>query len=307
MTSTVLSGAALLPSSVVTRDGLLRTSRCKFPHVVTAKHYSSCNFVQSLQFKGIQREVAVKVAAPEREIGSGEFVTQENDGDGGVYDCVVVGAGISGLVTAQALLKDHKDAVSRVLVTEARDRVGGNITTMEGDGYRWEEGPNSFQPNDAMLKAAVDAGCAPDLVMGDPKAPRYVYWAKKLRPTPSGPDILTFDLLTLLGKIRAGLGAIGLKEKAPGYEESVEQFVRRNLGDEVFQRLIEPFCSGVYAGDPAKLSMKAAFGKVWDLEEKGGSIIGGVIKMVQERRANPGPPRDPGLPPSRRVRLWAPF
>ena len=46
------------------------------------------------------------------------------------------------------------------------------------------------------------------------------------------------------------------------YEESVEEYVRRNLGDEVFERLIEPFCSGVYAGNPKNLSMKAAFGKV---------------------------------------------
>lgn len=75
--------------------------------------------------------------------------------DSGVLDTVVVGAGISGLVTAQALLTKHAGAVGSFLVTEGRDRVGGNITSLQGDGYTWEEGPNSFQPNDAMLQAAV--------------------------------------------------------------------------------------------------------------------------------------------------------
>eukprot|EP00192_Tetraselmis_astigmatica_P003616 CAMPEP_0117682508 /NCGR_PEP_ID=MMETSP0804-20121206/19706_1 /TAXON_ID=1074897 /ORGANISM="Tetraselmis astigmatica, Strain CCMP880" /LENGTH=573 /DNA_ID=CAMNT_0005492643 /DNA_START=52 /DNA_END=1773 /DNA_ORIENTATION=+ len=219
-------------------------------------------------------------------------------GTAATYDCVVVGAGVSGLCTAHRLVNRHGSSCPSVLVTESRERVGGNVTTMSENGYLWEEGPNSFQPSDAVLGMAVDLGIEKELVFGDPKAPRFVYWDKKLRPTPSGPDVLTFDLLSLWGKIRAGLGAAGiLKGPKPDTEESVESFVRRNLGDEVYERLIEPFCSGVYAGNPANLSMKASFGKVWDLEEKGGSIVGGALKLMSERKANPPPPRDPRLPP----------
>lgn len=52
-------------------------------------------------------------------------------------------------------------------------------------------------------------------------------------------------------------------------------------------------CSGVYAGDPSKLSMKAAFGKVWNLEQNGGSIVGGAFKAIQERKRAHKTPRDP--------------
>jgi oxygen-dependent protoporphyrinogen oxidase len=61
----------------------------------------------------------------------------------------------------------------------------------------------------------VDAGVDKDLVFGDPTAPRFVWWDKKLRATPSGPDVLTFDLLSLWGKIRAGLGAVGIVKGGP--------------------------------------------------------------------------------------------
>jgi len=166
---------------------------------------------------------------------------------------VIVGGGVSGLCAAQALLTEHRDAFTSLVVTEGRERVGGNITSRSDErGYVWEEGPNSFQPNVSMMKATVDTGLKEKLVLGDPTAPRFVLWDKKLRKTPSGPDVVTFDLLSIWGKIRAGLGALGIMNgKLPDYEESVEQFVKRNLGDEAFYRLIEPFCSACTPAIPA--------------------------------------------------------
>ncbi|KAL6525852.1 Protoporphyrinogen oxidase 1, chloroplastic [Orobanche minor] len=211
-----------------------------------------------------------------------------------LLDCVIVGAGISGLCIAQALATKHR--IPNLIVTEAREHVGGNIITVERDGYLWEEGPNSFQPSESMLTLVVDSGLKDELVLGDPNAPRFVLWNGKLRPVPSKPtDLPFFDLMSFPGKLRAGFGAIGFRPTPPGHEESVEEFVRRNLGDEVFERLIEPFCSGVYAGDPSKLSMRAAFGKIWKLEQTGGSIIGGIFKAIQEKSRSPKEPRDPRL------------
>lgn len=134
--------------------------------------------------------------------------------NGSVLDCVIVGGGISGLCIAQALSTKHRN--SNLMVTEARERVGGNITTVERDGYLWEEGPNSFQPSDPMLTMAVDSGLKDELVLGDPNAPRFVLWNGKLKPVPSNlTDLPFFDLMSFPGKLRAGFGALGLRPPPP--------------------------------------------------------------------------------------------
>lgn len=66
------------------------------------------------------------------------------------------------------------------------------------------------------LLVQVDVGVIDDIQFGNPKSPRFVYWDKKLRATPSGPDVLTFDLLSIGGKLRAGMGLLGLRPKMPG-------------------------------------------------------------------------------------------
>ena len=70
-----------------------------------------------------------------------------------------------------------------------------------------------------------------------------------------------------------------------GYYQSIAEFVRRRLGGEFLDYAIDPFVSGVYAGDPGTLSVKSAFPKLYRLEEEYGGLIKGMIKGAKERKA----------------------
>ena len=53
-------------------------------------------------------------------------------------------------------------------------------------------------------------------MLGDPDSPRFVLWGGRLRPVPAGLlDLPVFDLMSIFGKIRAGLGALGFRPAAP--------------------------------------------------------------------------------------------
>jgi hypothetical protein len=65
-------------------------------------------------------------------------------------------------------------------------------------------------------KPQVDAGCEKDLVLGDPNAPRFVFWEGGLRKVPGSLDpIVVIKMLDIWGLIRAGLGAVGNAVSAP--------------------------------------------------------------------------------------------
>ncbi|CAI5497499.1 unnamed protein product [Closterium sp. Naga37s-1] len=155
-----------------------------------------------------------------------------------------------------------------------------------------------------ILSNLLDCGILSDLVLGAPDAPRYVFWDGKLRPIPSGPaDLISSDLLTLAGKLRAALGFVGIRPPLPAgsKEESVSEFVTRNLGSQLLHRLVDPFCSCIFAGDAEQMSMQAAFNRIWRMEAEGGSLLGGMIQLGKERKEkqkdNPAEPRDPSTSP----------
>lgn len=225
-----------------------------------------------------------------------------SDGGGGGGDAdtdvLVIGSGVSGTALAYTLHRDHPS--TRVILTEARDVVGGNVISRQANGYTWEEGPNTFQPAAHILRLAIDVGLKDDLVFADHTLPRFVFWDDKLYALPLSPkDIPKFRLLSPWGAVRAGLGAMGFVRPYFGNDESIKQFISRHLGKEVFQKMIDPFVSGVYAGDPAKLCMSAAFKKIFALQNLGGSqgiVEGAIIRISQRSKEAKANPMDEDIP-----------
>jgi oxygen-dependent protoporphyrinogen oxidase len=75
-------------------------------------------------------------------------------------------------------------------------------------------------------------------------------------------------------------------------DESLGNFVSRRLGRPAYEALIEPLMSGIYAGDGDRLSLKATFPYLRDLELKHGGLVKGALatrrKMSRSGQKAPG-------------------
>mmetsp|Transcript_23477 Transcript_23477/g.48742 ORF Transcript_23477/g.48742 Transcript_23477/m.48742 type:complete len:584 (-) Transcript_23477:58-1809(-) len=244
--------------------------------------------------------------------------------DSDVLDCLVIGGGISGSTLAYNLHANHN---LNIQLAEARDYLGGNVISHETeDGFIWEEGPNSFATQPSIVRIAYQLGIDDQLVFADESLPPWVNHNGKLHPLPKGQGgkgpkgqlelvfgpngVMKFalfgGLLSWPGRIRAGIGAfLGHAAPPENKEETIREWVERILGEEVFLRCIDPFVSGVYAGNPETLSMKAALPKIARIEDisysidwnKGGAIFYGGLKrqveLTKERKADPPAPEWP--------------
>lgn len=196
---------------------------------------------------------------------------------------LVIGAGISGLACAHFL----RERGVPVHVLEASDRPGGLIRSVEQDGFRFELGPQSFLSSEPLQELIAKLNLDDQLLRADSRAPRYILHGGELIQAPMGPlSLIRTPLLGAGAKWRLAT-EIFRRAHPPDDDESVAVFVRRKFGDDLLQHLVGPMISGIYAGDPERLSLRAAFPEIHRFEREQGSVLRGAIKSMRKR--NPAP------------------
>lgn len=199
----------------------------------------------------------------------------------------VVGGGISGLALAHALAARGEE----VLVLEATARTGGVIRSVREEGFLYESGPNTFLDREPATRALIDAlGLSAQVKVASPAVKkRYVYTRGALRQLPgSPPAFLKSDVLPFSAKLRAARELFSLR--GPGHDESLAAFARRHLGREVTEVLVDAMQTGIYAGDPERMSVEATFPQLAQMEREHRSLLLAAIRAARARRRAPPPP-----------------
>ncbi len=208
---------------------------------------------------------------------------------------VIVGGGISGLSTAYYLAK----AGVRSTIIESRPRLGGVIRTERVEGCLVEAGPDSFlAAKPAGMELIRDVGLEGEVIgSNDHLRVTFVRKNGRLVPLPDGlmmmvpTRILPLVTTGLLGwgtKVRMGMELM----RAPARmteDESVADFVREHYGQEAVDYLAEPLLSGIYGGDPTRLSVTSVLPRFVELANKYGSLTRGVL-AARAKMKNSGPP-----------------
>lgn len=163
---------------------------------------------------------------------------------------------------------------------EESERPGGLIrSSVQGGDFVLEEGPQSFLSTDSLLEMIGYLGLDRDVLRADARAPRFVVVDGKLRRAPlSPPQLLLSSLLGARTKLTFLRDAAGHSVPPEG-DESVGAFVRRKFTVELLDRLVSPLVSGIFAGDPERLSLRAAFPTIHEAEKRFGSVIRGAMKF----------------------------
>ncbi|QDT09036.1 protoporphyrinogen oxidase [Planctomycetes bacterium K23_9] len=198
----------------------------------------------------------------------------------------IIGGGLSGLATAAHL--HLLDPSIDLTVLESADRLGGVITTETADGFLIDHGADMFASNPPhALQLCEQLGVTDQLIQPqmEGRGANIVHHGK-LVPIPDGfvlmratkiLPMLTTPLLSVSGKLRLA-AEIFKPNNVSETDQSVADFVRDRMGNEVLQRIVGPLVSGIYTADVEKLSLLATMNPIAEMVRQHGSLAKATLK-----------------------------
>jgi len=186
----------------------------------------------------------------------------------------IIGAGISGLSLAYELQKAGKPYI----LFESTSKTGGYIHSKRFENYLLEIGPNSILMDKPFENFISELGLENEITLAAAvNKNRFIYKNGQIKKIPSGPLSLLFsDFLSFSAK-KSILREIN--KKCNHYpDESIYDFFSRRFNKEITDYVVDPFTTGVYAGDAQKLLIQDTFPVLYAFEKDYGSIIKGLLK-----------------------------
>jgi protoporphyrinogen/coproporphyrinogen III oxidase len=196
-------------------------------------------------------------------------------------DIIIIGAGITGLTLGYWLKKAGK----HVVLLEKNERAGGVINSFHENGFLYETGPNTgIIANEHIVRLFESLGERITVETPNEFSKRRLILKKgRWTPLPSGIfDGIRTPLFTFRDKLRI-LGE-PFRKRGDDPEETVSALVIRRLGRSYLDYAVDPFISGIYAGNPHALVTRHALPKLYALEQKYGSFIRGAVIMGMDKK-----------------------
>lgn len=193
----------------------------------------------------------------------------------------VIGAGITGLTLGFHL---RTLGISHV-VLEASDRVGGVIRSARVGDHLLDWGPQRLRLTPGVREILTALQLTEEVVTAPSDLPLYVYSSGKLRRVPfSAPAFLLSDIAPLGARLRLLLEPFTAGAR-PG--ETVAEYFIRKLGSELYENLAGPLYGGLYASDPADMTVALSLGHALREFRVGRSLV--LAFLRRGGRASPPP------------------
>jgi len=199
---------------------------------------------------------------------------------------IIIGGGISGLAVLHYLRRKYQGRPEvQVRLLEKSEQLGGTIRTRQEGSVLFEGGPNGFlDAKDGMPDLIRELGMDDALLPASPASrERFISVKDKLHALPTGPlEFLRFQPLSILDKLRIPFEMF--VPKGNNRRESVYDFGKRRLGENFSRYLLDPMVSGIYAGNAETLHLESAFPRIFEIEQKYGSLLKGMVQIMKERK-----------------------